>query len=96
MKLTESLIELEEKLNAILAEVRNLKMHIYALEEENERLRAKLYEERAQGNAFDNLSRLYDEGFHVCPPHFARARKAGNDCLFCISFLQKERKQNNK
>lgn len=85
-----ALAELEAHLGEVMKEVRRLRALARSLEEENQRLRTIMIAAQAGEGGYQSLLRFYEEGFHVCPPHFARVRN-GEGCLFCLSFLEKKK-----
>ncbi|MFA5383891.1 MAG: initiation control protein YabA [Eubacteriales bacterium] len=90
--------QLETRIKEIEIDLQQIKKLVNYLEEENNALREKLavfagYEpkgepqEQASGGAFDNLKKIYDDGFHICNVHFGRLRR--EECLFCTAFLER-------
>ncbi|MDN5344113.1 MAG: hypothetical protein PWQ18_224 [Clostridia bacterium] len=80
---------LEGRLAEVVKEVRRLRGMVRELEEENQRLRNIILVDQSGSGGHEQLLHFYEEGFHVCPPQFARVR--GNEgCLFCQSFLEKK------
>lgn len=41
-----------------------------------------------QAESYENLGRIYAGGYHICPVAFGRHRH--EECLFCLSFMEKE------
>jgi len=85
--------ELKVLIRELILEIGDLKERVTRLEKEarpepprEPRPQSELI--KLQGEGYEQLGRIYHEGYHVCPVAYGEPRQGG--CLFCIAFMEKE------
>ena len=78
-------------LRELMLEVGELKERVSKLERDlgqEEEPSPPVYSLELEGESYDNLGRIYHQGYHICPAAFGQLR--GGECLFCIAFMERE------
>ncbi|SDM16075.1 initiation control protein YabA [Halarsenatibacter silvermanii] len=103
-ELLSALAHFQEEIERLSQKFKELQSKTYELYKENEELRQENKELRELAlkkkeveaeddfspQAFEYLSHLYEEEYHICPLSFGEKRD--RDCLFCRELLERQQK----
>ncbi|MGE5454251.1 MAG: initiation control protein YabA [Methylocystaceae bacterium] len=87
--------ELKQLMRDLLYELSDVKERVLALENMlagEQEISAPPLTHRAfeiSGEGYANLGRLYRQGYHICPHAYGHLREDDDECLFCVSMLEK-------
>lgn len=99
LKVLEQIEMMEDQLRIFIEELGSLRQLVDELTEENRKLSLENahLSERSKGHAAEKgapsgeagrvLSKLYEDGYHICNVNYGGLRKG--DCLFCLQSLQR-------
>ncbi len=66
MALRNEILALEDQLNDLLDKLQELRIKVDSMEVQNARLLERLSVENIRSEGLEELTKLYDEGYHIC------------------------------